>query len=1067
MKIFTSFIILFLTVLMGCGSQKSAQNFLGGENPNKFTAIFSTRPQNQTHFIAIVKLRSAALLTTAKKINGITTVNPSDLAAINQEQTEFIETLKILSNEIQILYSYKYVLNGMAILAPMSLQEKIKKDLRVVFIEQEKSFAQPQFFKSYLSLTLDLKEKNSVKFIGGEQVRSSLKNPGTDSPVDGAGVRVGIIDTGIDYTHTMFGGAGTESAFKDINPNVVSVGFPNAKVVGGIDLVGTKYDSASALFEHHIPVPDLNPIDESGHGTHVAGTVAGVGDWIETYDGVAPNASLYAIKVFGTDGSTSDAVVVAALEYSADPNKDGNLSDQLHVVNMSLGISWGNPHILYSEAISNLVKGGTVVVCSAGNSGAVDYITGAPGTSDDAISVAASVDDSFHNWQFRAVRFTSANGESAITEAVESAMAKPLSEITQLKADLFYLGLANQELTDAQKAGVKDRVALIDRGVVTFAEKIKRAAEAGAVAVVVANNNPDSPFVMGGNDKFVIPAIMIGQTLGSSLKEQMRTGNITADFVVPERIQKPELIDTITGFSSKGPRSFDSAFKPEISAPGSAVISAAMGSGSKGVKFSGTSMAAPHMAGVVALIKNFRPEFSPEDIKSSVMGTSKIIHNTENKDYPLTLQGAGRVEAFLAATVNTATSPAAISLGEVSLEKSKVLKTQLLIKNLTDKEVDYLLEFNSQQGLSMIAPTVLNSFKIKPKDSLTVAIKFLLQANPKDNPGVSELTGNLLLKNGNEVTRIPVLAVEKRISAIRASQLNVSANSGIDAVGALTTLTLKNESQFAATALVFNLLGRDSKKPDSESDPSVSKACDLQAAGYKLVDKQSNDAAFTELQIAVKMYQPLTTWNECDVSLLIDANGDGVTDQELVTMPAENLKGLFLPAGYKIVSVLLDAKKASEIRKKYEQDLAAAEAENKPAPTENYQPAILDVQPQEVYNNSSVHVLKTNVALLKTNSNNELLFKLAVQNLGSAVIQTDDYLGEATDWQKLLVFKGAQSFVSLPDSLTVAPNSELKTEFAKGEGTKKLLLLSPTNRSSFYNDKTDSQIQLIDPVFGN
>jgi minor extracellular serine protease Vpr len=1062
MKKITIFMPLLLTFLVGCQPNKSVHSFLGGEDPNKFTAIFSTRPQNQTHFIAIIKLQSPALLTQAKLVNGVNVIDPKANELLNQEQTEFIEALKILSSEIRVLYTYKYVVNGLAILAPIALQEKIKKDSRVVYIEQTKSFAHPQYFRSYLSLTLDLKERNSVKFIGGEQVRSTLKSPVTGNPITGAGIRVGIIDTGIDYTHSMFGGLGTEAAFKAVEPAKPAEGYPNNKVVGGIDLVGTKYDSGSAIFDHHIPEPDLNPVDESGHGTHVAGTVAGKGDWIETYDGVAPDASLYAIKVFGQDGSTSDAVVVAALEYSADPNKDGDLSDQLHVVNLSLGSPWGNPSILYSEAIMNLSKAGTSVVCSAGNSGAVDYITGAPGSSDHAISVAASVDDGFHNWQFRAVKFITGNGQSVLTEAVESAMAKPLSELTQLKSQLFYIGLANQELTPEQKATLKDKIALIDRGAVTFAEKIKRAAEAGAVAVIVVNNNPDAPFVMGGNDKFSIPAIMIGQQLGQTLKDTMRTEAIEADFVVPDRIQKPELIDTITGFSSKGPRSFDSAFKPEISAPGSAVISAAMGSGAKGVKFSGTSMAAPHLAGVVALVKNFKPELNSEEVKSVLMNTSKIIQNTKSENYPLTLQGAGRVEAYLAALAETATVPAAISLGEISLEKAKIVKSELVIKNLTDKPVEYSVEFSSSNSLKLVQPTGLSLLTVKPKDSLKVDLKFLLQAQAQFGVGVSELTGNLILKTVNAQTRVPVLAVEKRISAVQATELAVSASSAVDSLGALTELHLKNSSQFSAKVLPFNLLAKDSKKQDSVSDPAVSKACDLQAAGYKLVDKIGGSA---ELQIAIKLYQPLTTWNECDVSLLIDSNNDEVIDQELVTMPAENLKGLVVPAGYKIVSVLLDAIKASEIRKKYEQELAESIASGKPAPKEDYQSAILDIQPQEIFNNSSVHVLKTQLGLLKTNSNNELRFKLVTQNTGSAVIESDDYLGTDKAWQKLVVHKGAQSFVGLPETVEVLPNADAKIEFTKGEGDKNLLLLSPTNRNSFFNDGTDQQIQVVVPKY--
>ena len=93
----------------------------------------------------------------------------------------------------------------------------------------------------------------------------------------------------------------------------------------------------------------MNPLDEAGHGSHVAGTIAGHGDGVNTYDGVAPAADLYAIKVFGAKGSTSDEIVIAALEYAIDPSGDLSFDKQMDVVNLSLGSDHGNPHIMYTK----------------------------------------------------------------------------------------------------------------------------------------------------------------------------------------------------------------------------------------------------------------------------------------------------------------------------------------------------------------------------------------------------------------------------------------------------------------------------------------------------------------------------------------------------------------------------------------------------------------------------------------------------------------------------------------------------------------------------------------------
>ena len=400
-------------------------------------------------------------------------------------------------------------------------------------------------------------ERNSSKFIGAE----ALNKQG----ITGKGMRVGVIDTGIDYTHAMFLGLGTEEAYKAIDPSGAAVGYPNDKVVGGIDLVGTVFDSGSADFSKHIPKPDMNPIDEAGHGTHVAGTIAGIGDGVASYNGMAPEAVLHAIKVFGAEGSTSDSVVIAALEYSADPNADGDISDKLDVVNMSLGSGYGNPHILYSEAIKNLVHGGVVVVASGGNSGAQDYIVGAPGTSTEAFSIAASVDNGDQNWKFNTSKIILGT-ENLIVEAIEAATTKKIADAGNVTGKLVYVGLAAEDFTAEVIEAVKGNVAFIDRGAVTFNDKVKRAALAGAIGVVVGNNREGAPLAMGTTDKFEIPAIMITLEAANKVKEAQKMGDVRIEFLGSEKMEKPDLIDTLTGFSSKGPRSVDGLIKPEISA---------------------------------------------------------------------------------------------------------------------------------------------------------------------------------------------------------------------------------------------------------------------------------------------------------------------------------------------------------------------------------------------------------------------------------------------------------------------------------------------------------------------
>lgn len=302
--------------------------------------IISTRPQNSKQFIAVLKLKSPSLLQNAKRVGGKPIIDAALLKEINTEHDEAIAALKALSVEIQVVYRYKMVLNAVAVLAPIEFQDKIKGLGQIAYSETSGNFSRPAIMENSNSVVASagILERNSVKFIGAEALNKS--------GITGKGIQVGVIDTGIDYTHSMFLGLGTEEAFKAVDPSGPALGYPNSKVVGGIDLVGTVFDSGSADFSKHIPKPDMNPMDEGGHGSHVAGTVAGIGDNVASYSGVAPDALLHAIKVFGADGSTSDSVVIAALEYSADPNADGDAADKLDVINLSLGSGYGNPHIL-------------------------------------------------------------------------------------------------------------------------------------------------------------------------------------------------------------------------------------------------------------------------------------------------------------------------------------------------------------------------------------------------------------------------------------------------------------------------------------------------------------------------------------------------------------------------------------------------------------------------------------------------------------------------------------------------------------------------------------------------
>jgi len=471
----------------------------------------------------------------------------------------------------------------------------------------------------------------SVPLIGAGDIWDELD-------VTGKGITIAVIDTGIDYTHAVFGGSGDPVDYTNNDPDFIEPGsFPTAKVIGGYDFAGSNYD-ASGNNGSPIPTPDDDPLDEYGHGTHVAGIAAGQD--IGFGAGVAPDAMLYALKVFGRAGSTN--LTLHAIEWAIDPKDLGHLAEPVDVINMSLGSDWGPADVLdpQYQAVENATSIGVVVVASAGNAGDSSYIVGSPSVSDSAISVASST-TGFQTSPYltymedsdeKKIPYTTSYNEfvSTITaDLVDVTGFDPTSELCDISE------LDGDEL--------EDYIALISRGSCSFFEKINNAEELGAVAAIIYNNQ--AGIISMDTTGSTLPAGSILKTHGELLKGM---APIEISIGPDSRVATfpGEGPDTISSFSSRGPRGFDSKLKPEITAPGTSIFSADMGSGDKGVSMGGTSMAAPHIAGVAALLAEGRPEWDPVHIKAAMMNTAMPIIGGASSDVPRI--GAGRVNASAA-----------------------------------------------------------------------------------------------------------------------------------------------------------------------------------------------------------------------------------------------------------------------------------------------------------------------------------------------------------------------------------------------------------------------------------
>lgn len=1029
--------ILLITIFLTSScTKKSSKNYLFGEDLEKAAKIYSTRPLDKQSAILLLKLSNPALLSALKTDKLKNVVDPELSKAIQNEQATVINKLKSINPEILVLYRYKMVLNALTVVVPSQDIEKVQQVSGVSLVKRSQSFDRPKaLMASPAPKEGNLLTNNSALFIGSKAAY--------DKNIKGQNIRVGIIDTGIDYTHAMLGGSGDPKDYEKIKPADDSSMFPNMKVVGGVDFVGTAYNAASENFSQRIPVKDNNPMDEGGHGTHVAGTVAGIGDGQESYDGVAPSASLYALKVFGSDGSTSDEVVISALEFAADPNGDEILDDRLDVVNLSLGSLFGTPRIFYNQAIKNLTLGGTVVVCSAGNSGDVGYIVGAPSVSDEALSVAASVDSMDHNWKFKAVAIQFADKSEMTVEAIESSMTKPISMISSAQGQVIYVGMANKDFTEEEKSQIKGKVTLIDRGEVTFSEKIKRAQDAGAMGVVVANNSEGEPFGMGGDGKFDIPAIMISQSLGMKLKAALKLGDVVINFKVDKQIEKANLIDTVTDFSSRGPRSEDSIIKPEISAPGQNIISAGMGMGKVTIQLSGTSMSGPHVAGVMALMRQYYPELSVLQLKSIVMGTSKSMQDKEGVPYSISRVGAGRVQIDKAISASLVSDTVSLSLGDVRIDKQKRMLQTLKLKNIKMEPVKVTAVFEGHGALSM-DPVDLT---FAPKQELQLGLRFKLSSQLMKSY-LEEVDGYVkFYQDKNEIFRLPVLAIARKVSGISATALTVNSTSKIDSDGSLVELNLANMSDQKGLTFPMNLISIDARKFDPTNDEYKSKACDLEKVGYKIVGNL--------MYVGFKLYQQVTTWDLCEVSMMIDSDGDGKADQEVFGGVGDRLEG-FSTKG-QLATVIFDANKAREIRKDYE-NLPESEKAKRP----NYAATVLDAKPLMAFNHSSVAVMIMDITKLKVSPTGSLQVKFSSSSQEDYAVEGDDFLDQDDkNWRSLDISPKSQGYIftSLEEVLEGQQSKELI--LTKGLGAHELLLLTPTNRSMVNANMTDDQGEVV------
>ena len=700
----------------------------------------------------------------------------------------------------------------------------------------------------------------------------------------GENVRIAIVDTGIDYTHADFGGPGTPAAYatahasEKLDPDPAWFG-PNApRVKGGIDLVGDAYDARDPA---SIPRPDNNPLDCSGHGTHVAGTAAGSGVLADgttfngAYDattissrqwlvgpGVAPKADLYAIRVFGCSGSTN--VVVDALEWA--------VAHHMDVINMSLGSPFGSATDPSAVAASNAAKAGIIVVASAGNSGSAPYVTGSPASGSGAISVAASDPTA----SFPAARLSFAGGNQVLAiDANGAPFADGASASLKvlMKGSKLSLGCS-----PAEYAGAQGKVVVVQRGNCARVARAIYGQKAGATAVVMLNTTRSFPSFEGPitsnpdtGERYLVTIPFLGVPFTPENEAALIGANGKRVTLTSMSLANPGYL-ALASFSSGGPRSGDSALKPEITAPGVSIVSAAIGTGNGPTTLSGTSMAAPHTAGAAALVRQAHPDWE----KSGYWKAALV--NTANPalvaGYAARAAGAGLVQVQAAATtqvIATSEDGPVLNFGYAELGGDLRAHREIWLRNFGGNRATFAVEASYRSGVAH--PVELGGTRVTVAGGDDASLDLVLTipaSSAGDSSAFSDVSGVITFtplagSNGGVSLRVPYYVVPQAISRV-ATSLDVRQllQAGV------ATATMTNHDGAIAGNADWYAWGLGDERDHAD------RSHDLRAVGAQSYPAQGM------LAFAISTRQRWSNAAQNEFDIFVDVDGDGRWDYDVV-----------------------------------------------------------------------------------------------------------------------------------------------------------------------------------------
>ncbi|WJY26476.1 S8 family serine peptidase [Sporosarcina trichiuri] len=671
---------------------------------------------------------------------------------IQDQQVSAKKKMAVKNVKFDQQFSYDTVLNGLSGTVQANDLEKILDIDEVKYVEPDTTMYALEGLEK-VEPSVDAQMDTSIPFLGIDKLWAE--------GIEGQGIKVAVLDTGIDAEHPDL--KAVYKGGKNFVPHTEGdYARPRADDDG----------SETSPLDRPSNKPEFNDKGSAfytSHGTHVAGTIAAQGNNPYGIKGIAPKVDLYSYRVLGAYGSGSTAGIIKAIDTAVIENMD--------VINLSLGGGANNEVDGASFAINNAMLAGTISVIATGNSGPNRGTMGTPATSRLGIGVGNTTNPETHyqaNINITAGDFT----YSKVNDLMATTFGK---DVKQQLSGSYKLVAVPGVGKEADYAGldVKGKIALVSRGEIAFVDKIEAAKKNGAVGVIVHNfaggtNAPGKSQTFLGDAFEFLPTFDMSVTDGEAIRAALAAaeGTITFDQFTSTKTTGDDVNDS----SSRGPSVPNFDIKPDVTAPGTNIMSTIpqYGKDFPDADYSesysrktGTSMATPHVAGIAALVKQANPEWNAFDVKVALSNTATLL---DTKKYDVFTQGAGRVEAYKAAHadvlaygIDTANNDGSevenlkgtVTFGPQKLDKDISVTKQIKVKDLKGKGGDYTVSVDITKKFGDANVTVdKTAFTLNGEQMLNVT----LTASKAESKAGDEILGYIHIKGNGKDLSLPFAA---------------------------------------------------------------------------------------------------------------------------------------------------------------------------------------------------------------------------------------------------------------------------------------------------------------------